>query len=610
MIPYLCPELPAKQKEALRYLVKTPLIYANVALRDWTAFKALGISSVYAPGSYFSSLSLNAVVDIGDYKSPRAPEEPMLVRMVRTPCQPGLSERDQNRAGQHDIFNTTFETFERNIRDQLARILGPGGFDPASGVTGITVNRWPHGYAYEYNQLFDPEWPEAQQPHVIGRARFGRIAIANSDSGAAAYTDSAIDQAYRAVQELLQTLKLNAAEYDSNAGSVVRARAGLDLADRAAGGASVHAGDPGGEGGARAVGRAGAADVQHRAVRHGLRHAVLRLAVGSLWTAAGAALGAGAVSHRQCGLGGGRFDRPAGARPVLAGHRRRLRRDARPRHRPGRLRQRTSRQGDRVPDDVLHHRPDDLADRRRHPDRHFGWRSVFGFALVLGAAIALGAYVAVFETRPPSPQNRVRGNVLRNYAELFRHLRFTAFVLQSGFMTATFLVTATAASSLLKDMLHRPSTEFGFYFLLFPFGFLAGNFITSRIGNRVANETMVLAGSLLSLAAVTTQSSLLARRLSDAADAVRAGFLHHHGAGPVAVLRPVGRHGDQCKLAGTAAGLGVFVQNFCGAAFAQLYGFIADGTVVPLTETTAVTVLCGLLAGVLPFVMARRARPA
>jgi spermidine dehydrogenase len=204
MIPYLCPELPQQQIEALRYAVKTPLIYANVALRNWTAFKALGISSVYAPGSYFSAFSLNQVVDIGDYQSPRAPDEPMLIRMVRTPCQPGLSERDQNRAGQHDILNTTFETFEHNIRGQLARILGPGGFDAAKDLTAITVNRWPHGYAYEYNQLFDPEWPPAQQPHVIGRARFGRIAIANSDSGAAAYTDSAIDQAYRAVQDLAQ----------------------------------------------------------------------------------------------------------------------------------------------------------------------------------------------------------------------------------------------------------------------------------------------------------------------------------------------------------------------------------------------------------------------
>ena len=202
IIPYLCPDLPEKQKEALRYLVKTPLIYANVALRNWTAFKALGISSVHAPGSYFSSLYLNQVVDIGGYESPRSPNEPLLLRMVRTPCQPGLSEREQNRAGQRDIFTTTFETFERNIRDQLGRVLGPGGFDPDKDISAITVNRWPHGYAYEYNQLFDPQWPDGEQPNVVGRARFGRIVIANSDSGAAAYTDSAIDQAYRAVQDL------------------------------------------------------------------------------------------------------------------------------------------------------------------------------------------------------------------------------------------------------------------------------------------------------------------------------------------------------------------------------------------------------------------------
>jgi spermidine dehydrogenase len=203
MVPYLVPELPDRQKQAIRYLTKTPLVYTNVALKNWTAFKSLGVSALYCPGSYHSSLFLNPTVDIGDYRSPRSPDEPMLIQMIRTPCQPGLSEREQNRTGQIDIFNTTFEAFERNIRGQLASALGPGGFDPARDITAITINRWPHGYAYEYNQLFDPEWPEAEQPHVIGRARFGRITIANSDAGAAAYTDSAIDQAHRAVAELL-----------------------------------------------------------------------------------------------------------------------------------------------------------------------------------------------------------------------------------------------------------------------------------------------------------------------------------------------------------------------------------------------------------------------
>jgi spermidine dehydrogenase len=205
IIPYLCPDLPEAQKEALRYAVKVPLIYASVALTNWQSFKALGISRVHSPGSYFSSLFLNQVVDIGEYRSPRSPAEPVLVQMTRTPVTPGLPERDQHRAGHLDILSTSFATFERNIRDQLARILGPGGFDPVRDITAITVNRWPHGYAYEYNPLFDADWTEGAAPHVLGRARFGRIAIANSDAGAAAYTDSAIDQAHRAVQELLQS---------------------------------------------------------------------------------------------------------------------------------------------------------------------------------------------------------------------------------------------------------------------------------------------------------------------------------------------------------------------------------------------------------------------
>ena len=204
IIPYLCPELPEKQKEALRYASKIPLVYVSVALRNWRPFKNLGIAQVYAPGSYFSSLALNPVIDIGDYRSSRSPDEPMLVHLTRAPVQPGLPERDQHRAGRFDILGTSFATFERNIRDQLTRILGPAGFDAARDMTAITVNRWPHGYAYEYNPLFDPDWPKGQEPHVIGRMRFGRIAIANSDAGAAAYTDSAIDQAHRAVQELFQ----------------------------------------------------------------------------------------------------------------------------------------------------------------------------------------------------------------------------------------------------------------------------------------------------------------------------------------------------------------------------------------------------------------------
>ncbi|HKF04728.1 MAG TPA: NAD(P)-binding protein [Candidatus Sulfotelmatobacter sp.] len=203
VIPYLCPDLPTEQKEALHYGVKVPLVYTVVGLRNWTVFQKLGVRGVSCPGMYHTSMNLDQGPAMGDYKPAQSPEDAVLVHMLRTPCQPGLSAREQQRAGHYELLATSFEVFERNIRDQFARVLGSAGFDPGRDIEAITVNRWPHGYAYEYNPLWDPDWPEGKRPCDIARRRFGRITIANSDAAAAAYTDQAIDQGYRAVEELL-----------------------------------------------------------------------------------------------------------------------------------------------------------------------------------------------------------------------------------------------------------------------------------------------------------------------------------------------------------------------------------------------------------------------
>jgi len=204
IIPYLCPEMSDKQKEALAYCVKMPLVYTNVQISNWKAFQKLGLSAIYAPGAYFSNITLDFPVSIGDYKFPSSPDESCLLHLLRTPCNPGANCKNQYRAGRWQLVNTPFETFERNVRDQLGRTLAAGGFDPARDIQAITVNRWPHGYAYEYNELFEPhDRPASERPCVIGRQPFGRIKIANSDADGHAYTNTAIDQGYRAVREIV-----------------------------------------------------------------------------------------------------------------------------------------------------------------------------------------------------------------------------------------------------------------------------------------------------------------------------------------------------------------------------------------------------------------------
>jgi len=207
MIPHLCPELPEKQREALALQVKSPILYTTVALNNWRAWEKLGVGAISCSGSYHANALLDFPVSMGGYHYAANPDEPITVHMERFPNAPhsGLSAREQYRLGQYELLTTPFDTMERFIREQLATALSGGDFDPARDIAGITVNRWAHGYAYGYNSSDDPYYEnrnDERYPHVIGRKPFGRISIANSDSGAAASLPSAVVQAHRAVAEL------------------------------------------------------------------------------------------------------------------------------------------------------------------------------------------------------------------------------------------------------------------------------------------------------------------------------------------------------------------------------------------------------------------------
>ncbi|HEY2136604.1 MAG TPA: MFS transporter [Xanthobacteraceae bacterium] len=226
----------------------------------------------------------------------------------------------------------------------------------------------------------------------------------------------------------------------------------------------------------------------------------------------------------------------------------------------------------------------------------FGWRSVFGFALLAGALVMAGAYAVIFETRPAAEAHG-GGNVLRSYAQLFAQPRFTALVLQTGFSTATFMILGSAASTLMKELLDRPATEFGVYFVLLPIGFISGTFVSSRLGNRASTEAMVLIGSLLCLAAVSVQAVLLLAGVVTPLVFFLPGLFVTMAQGIALPYAQAGAMATVPRLAATAAGIGVFVQQFCGGAFAQLYGLVADGTPAPMVATTLLSAVLGVVAG-------------
>ena len=202
MIPYIAPETSAEQRAALHDNVRAPLVYVNVAVRNWQPWHTLGVASIDNPGGTYAA-SLDFPVSLDGYRFSADPSMPACLHLLHTPCAPnqGLNMREQYRAGRARLYAMSFGDFEREIRDELGRMLGAAGFDFDRDVAAITVNRWPHGYAYTPTPLYDDPAHQARIAK-LARRRLGRIAIANSDSGWDAYTHVAIDQAHRAVLEL------------------------------------------------------------------------------------------------------------------------------------------------------------------------------------------------------------------------------------------------------------------------------------------------------------------------------------------------------------------------------------------------------------------------
>lgn len=206
ILPYICPEMAAPQVEAIEYATKIPFVIGSFAIRNWRSFEEAGYYNFYTPkNALFKYLGLDFPVSMGDYSFAQTPDDPIVISAWHTPTEPGLPNKDQYKAGRAKMLEMSYNDYESDIFNHLGGMLGPYGFDPERDIAAITLNRWAHGYAYEFEGIDVPlEYDRYTGPHILGRQQMGRISIANSDSEAWAYADGAIDAADRAVNEQLR----------------------------------------------------------------------------------------------------------------------------------------------------------------------------------------------------------------------------------------------------------------------------------------------------------------------------------------------------------------------------------------------------------------------
>lgn len=162
-----------------------------------------GVHLINNPMGFYGVVKLDYPVSLGRYRFARTPEEPILIHLSHTPHAPQpLADRNAElRAARQVLYNRPFADFETALRDELTRMLGPGGFDADRDIAAITVNRWGHGYAHDVNRLGDPDAPADLAERA--RAAIGHISLAGSDAAWSAYAHAAIDEAHRAAGEVL-----------------------------------------------------------------------------------------------------------------------------------------------------------------------------------------------------------------------------------------------------------------------------------------------------------------------------------------------------------------------------------------------------------------------
>jgi spermidine dehydrogenase len=191
MIPYIVPGLPEEQDAALRKLSKVPLQYTTVGVTNWRAMKEMGIGMAMCPGNIHQVVGMDYPVSMGGYEFTKTPNDPCILHMRSAPVGEtvGAPRDEQFREARYRMLGLQFKDYEEEIREHLGGMLPKELFDFDKDVKSISINRWAHAYA-------------RGNPGVVGRQPFGRITIANSDAVASSGLQTAIEQAWRAVQEL------------------------------------------------------------------------------------------------------------------------------------------------------------------------------------------------------------------------------------------------------------------------------------------------------------------------------------------------------------------------------------------------------------------------
>lgn len=212
----------------------------------------------------------------------------------------------------------------------------------------------------------------------------------------------------------------------------------------------------------------------------------------------------------------------------------------------------------------------------------FGWQSVFVVIAVGSGIMFVLLQLSLPETLQESVPFEGVVAMLKTFGHLLSSTAFRGYAFCVAFVSVVFFSFISAAPEIMVTVLGRPATEYGYYFVMIPLGFMAGNFVARHAGSSRDIDELINTGGAIALAGI------------GAAILLQLAGLHH----PLALFIPIAvavfgngitlpnaqaaAINEFPKMAGSASGLTGFLQMFLSAIAAQGVALIFNGTVYPL----------------------------
>lgn len=212
----------------------------------------------------------------------------------------------------------------------------------------------------------------------------------------------------------------------------------------------------------------------------------------------------------------------------------------------------------------------------------FGWHSVFVVIAILSLLIMLMMGKSLPETlREPVPFEGVSA-MLATFVQLLSSRVFCGYAFCVTFVSVVFFSFISAAPEIMVSVLDRPPTEYGYYFIMIPAGFMIGNYVARHFGYSMGMDRMIGLGAAIALGGITLAVALQLAGLHQPVALFAPISLAVFGNGITLPNAQAAAINEFPKFAGSASGLTGFLQMAFSAVAAQLVAIIFNGTIYPL----------------------------